>query len=401
MTTPRVSFVLATWNRRDVVLKTLDRIAACGLPRSEYEIIVVDNHSTDGTAAALTATGAADVIELDRNLGSCAKAVGASRARAPFTMFLDDDSWPRAGCISRMLAAFEERPRLAAAGFCVHLPGGGQECSALPHVFVGCGVGLRTAALAQLGGLDPTFFMQAEEYDLSFRLLAAGWQVETFSDLHVDHDKTQQSRRAARPTYFDTRNNLRIVGRHLSDAVAGIYWQDWTQRYRWLAQAHRHSRAFHRGLHSGMALAMRERLSGRFERLGEEAFEAVFRWREIREHMNRLAAWGVRRISLVDLGKNVYPFVRAAAEQGIRILALGDDRFARPGRTYRGVPVVPLRDALETRAQAFVVSNTSYVHARQRWVEVSSRTSRPVFSWFDPPSTPCLPAAHAVPMYQV
>jgi putative ABC transport system substrate-binding protein len=48
---------------------------------------------------------------------------------------------------------------------------------ALPGVFVGCGVGLRAEAYAESGGLDRTFFMQAEEYDLSFRLAVAGWEV--------------------------------------------------------------------------------------------------------------------------------------------------------------------------------------------------------------------------------
>ena len=48
----------------------------------------------------------------------------------------------------------------------------------------------------EVGGLDRTFFMQAEEYDLSFRLLAAGGKVEIFGDLAVDHWKTPQARRS-------------------------------------------------------------------------------------------------------------------------------------------------------------------------------------------------------------
>lgn len=399
-TTPRVSFVLATWNRREVVHETVEHIGLCGLARSEFEIIVVDNGSTDGTAESLRG-GAAEVVALDRNLGSCAKAVGARHCRAPFVVFLDDDSWPRPGCISRMLAAFDERPRLGAAGFVVRLSGGGQECSALPHVFVGCGVGLRATALDSVGGLDPTFFMQAEEYDLSFRLLADGWSVDTFADLQVEHRKSPVARCTARTTYFDVRNNLRVIGRHLPDAYAGVYWQDWTQRYRWLAQADRHGRAFHRGLRNGQALAIHERFSGRFARMKDETLEAVFRWREIHERMSRIAELGLRRIVLADLGKNVYPFVRAAGAEGIRVLAIGDDRFARRGRCYRGIPVAPLADALDGGAQAVVVSNTSYVHARRRWSELSSRVSRPVFSWFDAPSSRCVPALDETPSFAI
>ena len=47
---PTVSFVIATHNRRQVVLETLSRVIQCGLDRAGYEIILVDNNSTDRTA---------------------------------------------------------------------------------------------------------------------------------------------------------------------------------------------------------------------------------------------------------------------------------------------------------------------------------------------------------------
>src|SRR5262245_22041049 len=145
--TPIVSFILATHNRRAVVANTIERVRACGLARHDFELIAVDNASTDGTAEALRDRGDVSLSPLAKNLGSCAKALGVDLARGSLVVFLDDDSYPRPGSIERMIDHFDSDPRLAAAGFTVHLPDGSQECSALPHVFVGCGVGFRAAAL--------------------------------------------------------------------------------------------------------------------------------------------------------------------------------------------------------------------------------------------------------------
>ena len=72
---PVISIVLATHNRRDVVLSTLARLAQ--LPgHCAFEVVVVDNASTDGTADAIEATCPdVGVIRLTENFGSCAKNV--------------------------------------------------------------------------------------------------------------------------------------------------------------------------------------------------------------------------------------------------------------------------------------------------------------------------------------
>lgn len=388
---PRVSVVLATHNRRDVVLHTLDQLENCGLRRRHYEVIVVDNASTDGTGGALSDRPGVSVRRLDQNFGSCAKAVGVKHARGSVVLFLDDDSFPRPGCLERMLSRFETDPTLAAAGFTVHLPDGSQECSALPNVFVGCGVGLRKSALDEVGGLDRSFFMQAEEYDLSFRLLQAGWKVEIFADLQVDHLKSPHARRSERTTFYDVRNNLRIIARYLPEPYAEVYRDDWLERYRWFAEQAGHLAAFERGRSAGCRLAHSERRAYRGRQLAPDVLEAVFRWSGIEERMKRLAADGVRRIVLADLGKNVYAFRRGAAAAGLEVLAVADDAVARTDRAYRGIPVVTTGAALTLGAEAYVVSNTSYVHADRRWRDLSGRTSIPVYSWFPPPAQTATP----------
>ncbi|MCH8966826.1 MAG: glycosyltransferase [Planctomycetes bacterium] len=378
---PSVSFVLATHNRRAVVLHTVSRLLRCGLNRSDYEIIVVDNASSDGTAVA--ATDHADVVlRLARNAGSCAKTHGVERAKAPYVVFLDDDSFPQPGAVARMLEHFGADEKLGAAGFTVVLPDGRREGAALPGVFVGCGVGFRTDALRAVGGIDPTFFMQAEEYDLSFRLVAAGWRIEVFDDLVVDHLKTAHARRGNRTAYYDVRNNLRVAARYLPAPYYAIYREDLLQRYLWLAQLDGHMSSYRRGVRSGRRRGAIERWTYRRHRLTGGSIEFFYRWDEIRRRMTDLVGSGVRKIIFADLGKNIYAFHQAARALRVEVLAIGDDRFSARGSRYRGIPVLTLDEALDLEPDAVVVGNTSSVHGEYTYERVLQHTSLPVHFWF-------------------
>lgn len=393
---PRLSIVIATHNRREVTLRTLDQVRGCELQRDDYELIVVDNNSEDGTADALVAERDVRLIALGQNRGSCAKAFGLREARGEIVLMLDDDSYPKPGALQRMLRRFEIDSGLGAAAFFVDLVDGRQECSALPHVFVGCGVGVRRAALEQVGGLDATFFMQAEEYDLAFRLLQAGWLIEAFPDLRVLHLKSPTARISERTAYHDMRNNLRVCARYLPTVALDAYRCDWTQRYEALARLSGHQDATARGQRDGRWLGRFERPLYVRWRLGRDAFEQVFAWERIAQQMERLWLEGVRRVILADLGKNIFAFWRGAQQAGLRISAIGDDRFASVIPTYRDVPLLPLDEALTHSADALVIANTSYVHAERRRSALEARTGLPpVHCWFRAPGMPACPEALA------
>lgn len=376
-----ISIVLPTHNRREVVYRSLAKLAGCELPRSAYEIIVVDNASTDGTPDTIEPL-VDRVIRLGENAGSCAKADGVDVARGTFILFLDDDSYPERGSLQRMLDHFAEQPRLGAAGFQVHLPSGAWEGAALTDVFLGCGVGFRSAALRQAGGLDRSFFMQAEEYDLAFSLARAGWRVRLFDDLHVRHEKTPQSRISERTMYYDVRNNLRVVARHLPNPLHRIYRDDLLARYQWLASIHGHERAYARGVLDGRRLGASERRAYRSRRLTFDELDHFFGWRRINSLTMDLARRGVRRVIFADLGKNIFAFYDACRRAGIAVSAIGDDRFAGPQRAYRGVPVVALEEALGLTSDAVIVANSAGVFADATGRRLKRLCVAPVFQWF-------------------
>lgn len=377
---PVVSFILATCNRREVVLHSLEQVRRCGLGEDEYETIVVDNASTDGTAAAIGArVPEVRVLRQKCNRGPCAKNAGLAVARGRYVVFLDDDSFPQPGAVLRMMEHFREDAGLGAAVFTVTLPHGTRECSAYPDVCIGCGTGFRREALLEVGGLPRDFFMAAEEYDLSLRLLDAGWKVRSFDDLHVTHLKTSASRFPRRITRLDARNNVSLALRYFPDPWRIEYAIDWLNRYRMMAVAKGHRLAFWRGAAAGVvrgAVAGRRTISAR-------AFEQFAR---IEQTHSLMDAWAgsqkIDRLLLIDLGKNIIAYHRAAVRRGMEVVAIADAGLGGRGFRYRGIPIVTDSEARSLAFDGAVISNLSPVHARQRREQWRSACRRPVMDLF-------------------
>jgi hypothetical protein len=301
-----VSFIISTYNRRQVTLDTLRHVKQCGLNADAFEVLVVDNASKDGTADAIARRfPSVRLVRLKRNRGSCAKNAALPQARGRFIVFLDDDSYPQPGSVTRMIRKFETHPRLGAAVFTVTLPDGSRECSAYPDVFIGCGTGFRRRALAQVGGLPDDFFMQAEEYDLSLRLLQGGWDVRSFDDLHVAHMKSPQARVSRRTTRLDVRNNFIVAYRYLPDPWRRVIANDWMRRYWMIARRKGHRAAFIRGVIGG---AIRSVFDKR-QPLDPDVFEQFTRMKQIETRLRRAQEeHGLTTVLLIDLGKNVLPY---------------------------------------------------------------------------------------------
>jgi GT2 family glycosyltransferase len=193
-----VTVVVASRNRRDELLASL--------PRHESPVVLVDNASTDGTAAAVRAAHPGiTVLTMDRNAGARARTVGVARAGTPFVAFADDDSWWAPGDLARAVAILRAHPRLAvlnarilvgpdekldpacaemadsALGTEPDLPG--------PSLlgFVACGAVVRTEAFEAVGGFDPVVRFPGEEERLALDLATAGWGMAYVDEVTVHH----------------------------------------------------------------------------------------------------------------------------------------------------------------------------------------------------------------------
>ena len=385
---PLVTFLISTRNRRAALLRTLSELDAVVRRGGVLaETIVVDNASTDGTADAVAAAHpAVRVIRSRKNLGPCNKNAGLPVAAGEIVLFLDDDSHPTVGSVARMVEHFAADRRLGAAVFTVTLPDGSGECSAYPDVAIGCGTAFRRSALAQVGGLPVDFFMAAEEYDLSLRLLEAGWRVRRFDDLHVRHMKTPTGRFPTRISRLDARNNMMLATRYLPRRWVVPFAVDWARRYWWIAgsKGPGHRRATAVGIAQGLARSLRP---GHRRPIGLAAFERFARSLDIRQRLALVARrQRVRSVVLVDVGKNILPFHRAAVSCGLRVVAIADDRLAAEGRTYHGVPVVTDAAAAALTFDAAVMANLSPVHVAVRAKHWRQLQGRPVIDLYEAPT---------------
>jgi len=198
-----VGIVLATRDRRASVLRTIDRLRRLD---ERPAIVLVDNGSTDGTAAAVRATFAGvDVVELGGNHAAAARNAGARRLDCPYVAFCDDDSWWAPGALPRAADVLDAHPRLALVAARVLV---GEEerldpvCEAmarspLPRApgapgpailgFVACGAVVRRDALLDAGGFDRRYGVGGEEQPLALSLAAAGWQLAYRPDVVAHH----------------------------------------------------------------------------------------------------------------------------------------------------------------------------------------------------------------------
>jgi GT2 family glycosyltransferase len=255
-----VAVVIATRNRGTELLGTLARLRA--LPERP-PIVVVDNGSTDGTAALVRADfPVVRVVELQRNLGGAARTVGARLVDGPYVAFSDDDSWWAPGALARAVELLDRHPRLAVLAARV-LVGPDRRldpvCEEMAHSplppaadlpgpsvlgFIACGAVVRRDAFLEAGGFHVRLGVGGEEELLSVDLAARGWGL-AYVDEVVAHHYPSPSRDPSGRRRVQVRNAL---------------WSAWLRRPLGGAArrtAHLAALALHQpGAWSGLLLAM-------------------------------------------------------------------------------------------------------------------------------------------------
>jgi GT2 family glycosyltransferase len=243
-----LSYCVVNTNGREYLLACLaaiDRTHPHGLSR---EVLVLDNCSDDGSVAAVEQSPHdVRVIALDRRVGKAENdSTLLEAARGRYCLLLNEDSELHAGAAAALVAALEERPRAAAAGAqLLSTEGERKPCAwRLPGVTAALAgvlflhklvtvqsrgrrtrrVGwtqssamlVRRAAAAEVGYLDPDFFVYSDETDFCKRLRDAGWQIVYVPSAEaVHHDQlTTDLRRARRRIVEFHRNRDLYMRKH-------------------------------------------------------------------------------------------------------------------------------------------------------------------------------------------
>jgi GT2 family glycosyltransferase len=179
---------------------------------TDFELIVVDDGSTDDSAAIARAAGAI-VVTISMPQGpAAARNLGAKAATAPLIFFLDADVAVHPQTIGRAMARFQADPGLAALfgsyDDVPDSPGVVSQYRNLLHHFVhqngpfvddtrpvhtfwtGCGL-IRRALFLEFGGFDPRLYPRPaiEDIELGYRLTRAGHRIVLARDVLATHMK--------------------------------------------------------------------------------------------------------------------------------------------------------------------------------------------------------------------
>jgi len=203
---PTVSVVVPTYQRADRVAALLEDLGRQTLPPVSFEVVVVDDASTDGTADRLDALAPSlaypiRVLRQPTNAGAgAARNAGLRLVRAPLVAFTDDDCHPAPDWLERGVAAFSGEVGIVqgrttpidevAVGF-------SQTIEELSLLFEACNIFYRRDALIEAGGFreEAGFFFHrqglspiGEDTRAGWAVRALGWEAVYESGAHVQHD---------------------------------------------------------------------------------------------------------------------------------------------------------------------------------------------------------------------
>lgn len=236
MDAPLVSIVTICWNRKKDILESLK-----GIFEIEYdnlEVIVVDNHSTDGTVEAVESEfPKVKLIKMFKNIGIEAYNIGFENASGKYIVILDDDSFPDKYAVQRMVNKFENDRKLGIVAFDVRNYYNYDQVKSVRKInvskidtvagskdylmaFNGAGAGVRKELFEKAGLYPEEFFLYWNEQDTAFRILDRGYKIEFFSDIISYHKYSPKNRASWRAPYYYTRNAFWLIWKNYPVGVA-------------------------------------------------------------------------------------------------------------------------------------------------------------------------------------
>jgi len=246
-----LGIVILNWNTKDLLRRCLQTVLASEGDFT-YEVVVVDNASTDGSAdmvqdefpqVTLIKSDVNGGYPYGNNLGlrhlGYSDAGGTAPDAPRYALLLNPDTEVPGTALNEMVMYMDDRPQIGVAGPKLVLPSGDLDLacrrsfptplisfyrfSGLGRLFpnsprfarynmtfvdpdeeievdsvVGAYMQVRKEAIEKVGLLDETFFMYGEDLDWAYRIKQAGWKVFYNPAVTVKHVKRAASKKSKR-----------------------------------------------------------------------------------------------------------------------------------------------------------------------------------------------------------
>jgi GT2 family glycosyltransferase len=245
MDKPKVSIIVVTYNKKECALECIKSLKR--LDYQNYEIMIIDNGSTDGTSEAIQQSFPdVKLIHCDRNLGvSRAYNLGIKRSDGEYVLLFDHDliasrtmlseliavaqGDPKIGLVGPIIYYYEDPRRVWAFGTSVNLITGkgsfnawgqidnGQfdqviEVQVLPTYMI------KREVFKRIGLLDEIFFLTYEDNDICFRAREAGYKSVCAPKAKAWHivplDRRASDIKLLSRTFFIAKNRIIFMKKH-------------------------------------------------------------------------------------------------------------------------------------------------------------------------------------------
>lgn len=268
-----LSIIIVNFNTKDLLVRCLSSVVNARTDCDRWELIVVDNASTDGSAEKLkklrTQNPELIVVINRKNLGFAkANNIGIKKSRGKYILLLNSDTEVGKGTIQAMVAFMGAHPEAGASTCKLLLPDGSMDSAChrgfpTPWAALTYFIGLerlfgrsrlfgqyhmeykdltrvhqvdaisgaffmvRRDAISDVGLLDEDFFMYGEDLDWAYRIKQKGWKILFNPEVSVLHRKKQSGRE------HSDRAIRRQTERHFYDTMRLFYQKHYAKKYGW------------------------------------------------------------------------------------------------------------------------------------------------------------------------
>jgi len=220
MNTVKISYIIITWNGLSFIRNLLSSMHH-QLERKDVEVILVDNHSTDGTLEFLQQSyPSIELVCLPENKGvAYARNIALRKAKGAYLFIVDNDICITDTAVETMERYLDDHPEVGICGCKLMSPSGETQESCKPYpgirakirsVFfpsapfiykqqvngtepfepvylIGACQMIRKEVYATIGELDEAIFYGPEDCDYCLRARKAGWKVMYLPQVSMVH----------------------------------------------------------------------------------------------------------------------------------------------------------------------------------------------------------------------
>ncbi len=204
----RISVQICSYNRWHLLKRSLAALIAQDLPKDEYEIVFVDDGSTDDSLAmarelAKTSPCQLKVLTKTNDGLSRARNLGIRNCEGEVILFMDDDTFADPGLLREHLSVHEQHPRCVVLGWVNHIeeldPQGPRKYVMADYsrsFFWTSNVSVRKKYVEEVGLFDEDFLEYGwEDLELGWRLKKLGLERKTTDKAIVSHFKPPKQKK--------------------------------------------------------------------------------------------------------------------------------------------------------------------------------------------------------------